>query len=224
MNSRCLMVLGVPRSGTSCVAGVLHKLGVNMGAGHFQPDDWANSKGYFEDMRWRLRTQRITGRGYSLKAASIESIGQRQKALYRALARECATQKLWGMKDPWLCFVGRFLWPILKSQGVEVRMVVTHRPREASIASVRSHLYRTYRGKGNAERIIDTWLDGQARQLSEWAGPVHHVDYDALVSDPMPNVQALAEYAYDGIGRVNGDVYKAARWVSPQMRHHEGVT
>lgn len=224
MSSRCIMTLGVPRSGTSCVAGVLHKLGVDMGQGHFQPTDWANPRGYFEDMRWRMATQRITGKGYSLKAAEIDNIGQTQKRIYRELARECAKRRLWGMKDPWLCFVARFIWPILEQEGVEVRMVVTNRPREASIASVRGHLYKTYHGKGNAERIIDTWQVGLDRQLNNWHAPVHWVHYDDLVSDPLPNVRTLAEYAYDGIGRVNGSVETAARWVSPQLRHHEGGT
>jgi len=216
------MVLGVPRSGTSCVAGCLHRLGVDMGEGHFQPNDWANPKGYYEDMRWRLRTQRITGRGYSLKAANIESIGQRQRAVYHALALECAQRKLWGMKDPWLCFVGSFIWPILEDCDVETRLVVVRRPREASIASVAGHLHRTYGDNGNAERIIDTWLSGLDRQLSLWRGPVHIVDYDRLVTDPLPHVQALANYAYDGLGRASGGVEDVAHWVSPKLRHHQG--
>jgi hypothetical protein len=206
------------------VAGVLHKLGIDMGAGHFQPTDWANPRGYYEDMRWRLATQRITGKGYSLKAADVERIGQTQKRIYRNLAQECAGKRLWGMKDPWLCFMARFIWPILAEQGVEVRMVVTRRPREASIASVRGHLYKTYRGKGNPERIIDTWQGGLDKQLEHWCGPVHDVDYDALTADPLPHVRALAEYAYQGVGRVNGSARDAARFVDGRLNHHEGVT
>jgi len=193
-----------------------------MGAGHFQPTDWANPRGYYEDMRWRLATQHTTGRGYSLKAASLEAVGKTQREMWRKLARTCAQNRLWGMKDPWLCFVARFIWPILEQENVEVRLIVTSRPREASIASVQGHLYRTYRGKGDAERIIDTWQVGLDRQLNNWHGSVHWVHYDALVSDPLPNVRELAEYVYQGIGRVNGSVEAAARWVSPQLRHHEG--
>jgi hypothetical protein len=42
--SRCILVVSVPRAGSSCVAGVLHKLGIDMGSGHFQPDDKFNPK------------------------------------------------------------------------------------------------------------------------------------------------------------------------------------
>jgi hypothetical protein len=217
--------MGVPRSGTSCVAGVLHQLGVDMGAGHFQPKDWANPRGYFEDMRWRLVTQRITGRGYSLRAASLESIGHGQRKLYRQLARQCAQRRLWGMKDPWLCFVARFIWPILEQQGVEVRLVVTSRAREASIASVKGHLYKTYRGQGDAERIIDTWQAGLDRQIKEWAGrgPAIVMPYDDLIRAPREKTKYLADFAYQGIGRVNGSIETAARWVTPQLNHHRGA-
>ncbi len=224
MASRCLMVLGVPRSGSSCVAGVLHQLGVDMGAGHFQPKDWANPKGYFEDMRWRHTTQRITGRGYSLKAASLEGIGATQRKMYRLLARSCAQRRLWGMKDPWLCFVGQFIWPILEQQGVDVRLVVTSRKREASIASVQKHLNRTYHGKGNAEKIVDTWQEGLDRQVKAWHGPGMVMPFGDLIREPKGNVQYLADFAFEGISRPPGDMVKIARWVSPDLNHHKGAT
>lgn len=223
MPSRCVLVLGVPRSGTSCVAGVLHKLGIDMGAGHFQPDDWANPRGYYEDMRWRLATQRITGRGYNLKAASIQNIGHQQRAIWRGLAKTCAQSRLWGMKDPWLCFVGQFIWPILEAQGIDVRMVVTHRPREASIASVQRHLDRTYHGKGNAAQIIDTWQEGLDRQVKLWAGLTMDVDFDELTANPAPQIERLASFAFEGIGRTPGDCVQIARWVRPDLNHHKGV-
>jgi len=223
MSSVCVMVLGVPRSGSSCTAGVLHKLGVDMGKGHFQPADWANPLGYFEDMRWRLTTQRLTGKGYNLKAAEIERIGKQQKALYRALAKECARKPLWGMKDPWLCFVAQFIWPILQQQGVEVRVVITDRPREASIASVTRHLQRTYHGKGNAEQIIDTWWDGLDRQLEIWHGPTHIVDYDRLVREPEIVIRELAQFAFIGTGIAPSNIEQAAQWVTPKLNHFQGV-
>ena len=46
--ARCIMVLGVGRSGTSAVAGALHKLGVNMGDS-FVITDNTNPLGTFED-------------------------------------------------------------------------------------------------------------------------------------------------------------------------------
>ncbi len=58
------MVLSTLRSGSSCVAGALHRLGVDMGAGHFQPADTNNQAGYYEDLRWQAVTKEITGGRY----------------------------------------------------------------------------------------------------------------------------------------------------------------
>jgi len=205
------------------VAGVLHQIGCDMGGGHFQPTDWANPRGYFEDMRWRLVTQRITGKGYSLRAASLERIDEKQRQMYRALAQECSKAPLWGIKDPWLCFVARFIWPILREQNVEVRMVVTERPRQASIASVQKHLKRTYNGKGDAVRIVDTWQAGLDRQLELWQGPVHVVDYDRLLSESQTVIRELAQFVFLDAGVLPHHIEQTARWVTPDLNHHKGV-
>ena len=222
MPSVCVLVLGVPRSGTSCVAGCLHRIGCDMGAGQFQSKDWANPRGYYEDMRWRLTTQRITGKGYSLKAAGIERISKAQRNLYQTLAREYARKPLWGMKDPWLCFVAWFIWPILQEQGIETRMIVTERPREASIASVQRHLRKTYHGKGDAERIIDTWQAGLDRQLASWQGTTHVVDYERLVREPETVIREMAHFVFLDADVLPRNNEAATRWVSPEL-NHQGV-
>jgi hypothetical protein len=72
------MVLGVPRSGTSCVAGVLWMLGVDMGSGHLQTADQHNPLGYFEDVRWQALNKQITGLRYGTNEPAV--ISERQKA------------------------------------------------------------------------------------------------------------------------------------------------
>ena len=46
-NQKCVVVLGPPRSGTSLTAGILSKMGVDMG--NIRPLDTQNPTGYFED-------------------------------------------------------------------------------------------------------------------------------------------------------------------------------
>jgi len=219
MSSTCVLVLGVPRSGTSCVAGVLHQLGCDMGAGHFQPTDKFNPKGYFEDLRWRYANQRITGKGYSLRAANVAHIGTVQKKTYRALARKRKDTPLWGIKDPWLCFLGQFIWPILLQEGFKVQIVVTQRERKASIASVQKHLQTTYKGryKYDAKHIIDTWQAGLDRQLLAWEGPSYTVQYEHLVAKPLPEIRSLASFVFGSEFRNSFDA--VARWVSGDLKH-----
>ncbi len=221
--NRCCIVLGIPRSGSSCVSGVLHKLGIDMGAGHFQPRDDFNKRGYFEDLRWRMATQHITGRGYSLKAACIKSVGKQQRQRWRQLARQCKQAPIWGMKDPWLCFVGQFIWSILESEGVDARYVVTNRPLKSSVDSVARHLKRTYRGKYKygAQHIVTTWHNALQDRIAELdRNKVYHVNYDMLVARPKPEIKRLSAFCYEDTGlSPNGNIDEIAQWVTPKLKH-----
>lgn len=213
------MVLGIPRSGTSCVAGVLHRLGVDMGAGHFQPNDKFNPRGYYEDLRWRLANQRLTGRGYSLRGATIKAIGKKQRTIYRRLAKECKNKAHWGIKDPWLCFVGQFIWPILRNQRIEVTLIAVHRSLDASVASVGRHIGASYKSKrGKAKQIVETWTQGFEARLKEFDGPIHHVQYEKLVNRPHAQIEALATFCLP-TSRLNGRIAKIALWVAPELKH-----
>ena len=74
------MVLGAPRSGTSAVAGALHQMGVNMGAGHLQRGNRWNERGYYEDLRWQKLNKQVTGERYGHNQPAV--ISQRQAAQY----------------------------------------------------------------------------------------------------------------------------------------------
>lgn len=219
--SKCIMVLGAPRVGTSCVAGVLHRLGVDMGQGHFQPKDRFNSRGYYEDLRWRYTNQRVTGKGYSTKGLDIKNIDKEQRRRYAILAQECQKQDLWGMKDPFLCFVGQFIWPLLD----EPMIVAVNRNFDASVKSVAAHLgpyYRKKRGrpKHTARQIQKRWRQGFLLRLEEFEGPVHHINYEELVEFPGAEAVKLARLCFDKEKMPSGGVIKkAAQWVTPKLKH-----
>jgi hypothetical protein len=195
-----------------------------MGTGHFQPDDKFNPKGYFEDLQWRYANQRITGRGYSIAAANVTKIGKKQRAIYRNLAREYRTKVLWGMKDPWLCFVGQFVWKILANQGVEVRMVAVYRDLQASTASIRRHIERSYRGKYKYTpcQIADAWQAGFERRLVEFPNQnnLYRVCYERLVDNPRVEIMRLIRFCYEDMPiRWNDNVDQVAEWVTPTLKH-----
>ena len=224
--SRCIIVLGIPRSGTSCVAGVLHKLGVNMGAGHFQGNDRFNKRGYFEDLRWRLLTQKMTGRGYSLRAATLTTVPKGIRQGYRKLARQCSEAPLWGVKDPWFCFVpGRAAWTQIRKIGTEVRMVIVRRDLQASRQSVAKHLRSSYGSRyGRAGAIVRAWYAASVMRLAEFDGPVLEIHYERLVAAPDIDVRALWAFASEGLDLETPDFEPVAKWVTPTLQHFKGAT
>jgi hypothetical protein len=222
MPSRCVMVVGIPRAGTSMVAGILHKCGVDMGAGHFQNKDKANPRGYFEDLQWRYANQRVTGKGYSIQAANIEQVGKKQRGIWRSLVREYKTKPLWGMKDPWLCFVGQFIWPILKSEGVDVRVVFVHRDLDASTASIRAHVQKSYKGKYKVtpRQIATTWYDAFRLRRQEWGGAGYDVWYEDILENATEKIRWLVNFCYAGLTIPAMGIDLAVEYVTPRLNHH----
>lgn len=218
MKSRTILILGIPRSGTSCVAGVLHKLGINMGTGHFQPKDKFNPRGYFEDLRWRHTNQRVTGTGYSTQGLDLNGISKEQRLCYRQLAKTCQQQPLWGIKDPFLCFVGQYIWPHL----TDARMIAMYRDFDASVASVQRQIKKSYRGryKLTARQIQQRWRQGMERRLEEFHGPIYILRYERLVRESRKEILALVDFCYEGLDlRPTGDIGKIAKWVTPKLKH-----
>jgi len=222
--SRCAMVISIPRAGSSCVAGALHRLGVDMGTGHFQGKDKANPRGYYEDLQWRYANQRVTGRGYDAERAVKVKPGKKQKQIWRELAAQYKSKSLWGMKDPWLCFVGRHVWKALREEDVNVRAVFVRRDFEASCASICKHIQKSYRGKYRMKpsEIASTWLWAFEQRRAEWDGESLDVWYEELLADPDAEIRRMAGFCYAGLEIPIPGISDAVKWVSPALQHFKG--
>lgn len=177
--TRCILVLGTGRSGTSAVAGALHKLGVHMGDA-FVDADRANPHGTYEDREVFDATRRVLA-------------GQAGPEVYAPLVRaRAARHALWGLKDPALCHVAQHILPLLD----EARVVVAKRGRADTINSY----MRAYRaGRAHAERWYEAVITATAARLLEFGGPVLEVAWEELLDDPEEGVRRLMHFAFEGL-------------------------
>jgi hypothetical protein len=215
---RAILVLSVPRAGSSAVAGALHHLGVDMGGEHLQPGNQWNPGGYFEDLRWQRLNKQITGERYG--HCQPKAISQRQEAQYRALAEACEAKPLWGMKDPRLCFTAQFIWPLLD----DPRVVAVMRGPAASAWSLMEHSKGNYHGQyrmtlKEATRLRALWASAMERRLADFPGPVQRVHYEDLVKHPKRIVGEMALFAFDGLRGLTPDLGAAVAFVNPELRH-----
>ena len=137
MSATRVVVLGMHRSGTSLVAGLLHRAGVYMGT-YFRAPDAANPSGYFEDIVWRNVNKTILNcaggtwwqpppqERICLAAAHIWP-------LVAALVEDRDTSSLWGFKDPRTCLTLRVLAPLLEP----FRIIYVEREEEQVIESLK---------------------------------------------------------------------------------------
>ncbi len=105
--SRSVLVIGVPRSGTSCVAGVLHHLGVPMGERVIPANRW-NPRGFFHDIDFEV--------AFAAGADAVRELIRRRKEL-----------PLWGLNTRRTAdWIHLFPAPLV---------ILTRRPHAASLES-----------------------------------------------------------------------------------------
>ena len=224
--SRCVCVLSLPRSGSSTVAGMLHRLGVDMGAGHFQGHDTSNPRGYYEDLRFQELAKSLSGERYGTrKPAAIPEQTQRK---YSALIAERATLPLWGFKGPRTVFVLRHILPLLEQAGVDTRFIIVMRDTAAITGSLCRHSEVSYNGRfrmepDRAAAVVNVWL-GALREAVELTDEDKTlcVLYEEVLKNPQLTAERLAEFACAGlpVGVAPWRIEHAAAFVDRSLNHH----
>ena len=213
MTSRCIMVIGVPRSGTSATAGVLHRAGVpmerlSMGRNAINP------RGYFEDLAWKRANARLAGQRYHLIVP--DSVPPEAVERYRVLAGEYQTARLWGMKDPRLCVTARYIWPLLD----QVRIVAVRRDADTVVKSImsQSRILKQPVGEATARSLITRWVGLMDETLDLWGGEVMEMQYEDLVADPLRHAGRLCEFAAGGLD-IRLQPRRGAEFIDPRLDH-----
>ena len=142
---RAVVVLGMHRSGTSAVAGCLHRLGVDFGP-RLMPATEDNARGYFEhidivNLHDRLLLAldsswdeiRPLPPGWSQDDART---GRYRAELLELLQRDLPTAPLWGIKDPRLCRLLPWWEPVWAATGSRPLFVIVRRSPSEVAASL----------------------------------------------------------------------------------------
>lgn len=130
-----VVVLGMHRSGTSALAGVLNLLGCDAPANQMKPTV-DNEKGYFESTSvLTLHNDLLSSAGSSwddwlpinpgwFKSNRVEEFHDRALELVKG---EFGDSRLFVLKDPRICRLVPFWEDVLKESGAAPRYVLTHR-------------------------------------------------------------------------------------------------
>lgn len=199
-NTSSVVVLGMHRSGTSLVAGILHAMGVKMGEVFRLPDEW-NSRGYFEDLDWRAVNKWILntagGTWYIPPCArDVLRHGERIGAAVDWLVREKSGCPLWGFKDPRTCLTLEAIHPRLPNPCYVY--VKRH------IDSIVNSLKRRAGGRGYEESdhhwiaLTNTYLQRVDSFLANVDSPVFEIQYEELVK--REQAELLLERLADFVG------------------------
>lgn len=217
-NSPFFAVMGAHRSGTSCVAMMMHHLGVHMGnelVGHEE-----------------------TGGGEAIGLAECCEQAMPFPAIDPIIGDEELTQQLrtWindrreeagkrdtvaGGKYPHLC---RFAKHLLEAVGKNLRIISVQRDIDASIRSLQAR----------SRKFPDMWFSASNEQCEQLQHhllqhrrqflldhpqvPVLEIDFEQLLADPQAAVLQLIEFL--GIQPSSSALDQAIAHVQPQLRKH----
>jgi len=203
VSSTCIVVLGMHRSGTSLVAGILSALGVNMGT-RFRPPDIHNQTGYYEDLDWRDLNKSIlnlTGHTWYTppSKADVEQSLEAFKSKIQSLIILKSVSPLWGFKDPRTCITIPAIYHYISQHSdISPRVIYVRRDMQPVVDS----LIRRAEIRGYTEtvahwqalytiynyRVIDFLLTVKPRSLT--------VTYEQLTTDIQSrySVQAIAGF------------------------------
>jgi len=208
MTSRSIMVSGFACGGTSCVAGILHNAGVNMGQsaqieGEAYHDGWIaypeNPKGQYEDDRAVVLSWDILG-GHWYYPKVANHLTPEQQASMTDLMKERCKSSLWGMKACSFAFTGTFFLNYMLECS-EPRLVVVFRDEFVAarhqvkrFSSVGVRPLGAYVHVGEASRA----LNRLAAAASKHNIPVVGIYYEELAANPEELVPRFLQAVFKG--------------------------
>jgi len=214
-----VVVVGMHRSGTSTVAGLLHAGGVCMGeeAVMWPRPSPENPRGFFENHRFRVLNDRIAARcGYRVKSWDPEVPPLRpgalqRRAMLRLVRRYAARYAHWGFKDPRTCLTLDAWLAACERAGrlAEVRVVLV--ARDARTVA-RSLVRRDGTDASSALRLWRVYNERALAAIDAWDVPAHALRYEDLCREPEACAAALFRF----LGRRELPE-AAAAFVAPQL-------
>jgi len=196
-----IAVVGLYNSGSTAIAGVLHRLGVNMGPPFWRSSDDNDPSNFYEpvDLSWHLRRWWNEPEIIEKTAAA-----DRIRLLKHWIElQECAHPAPSGAKHPLLSLCGDDL---IAAWGAETQFVWTWRPLEQSIAGLQRRLWFPGVEESLQKRLWKALNDFASRH-----GDVVRLDWAQVQSDPVKATRQLAALA--GLERSDDQLLTAARFI-----------
>lgn len=204
-------VIGLHRSGSSCLAGVLHKLGVHLG------DDlggYEKTGGFEAASLARICEQAYPFPSTSQRMENNELMPHLRWFIKELRAEATMMNTIAGGKYPTLCAMGNQLLEACD----DLRVIHINRPLEDSIRSLEHRLRQSPQPKtdkiGKAE-AVQRWL-WEHKQV--FLSQVEHltIEYGDLLRSPRTEINRIVDYL--GISPSDEQIEQAVAHVRPDLK------
>jgi len=138
---KLVLVLGMHRSGTSTLMGILNKMGLPIGDNLMPPTN-ANPKGYFENMDFVHGNESIL-RNCNSSWDNVKKIfnsdvlmTSQNKSIVNFLLEKYKNYEVFGVKDPRVCVLLPLYEKVCEEKNIELIKIYTERDKNSVIKSI----------------------------------------------------------------------------------------
>lgn len=134
MKQTCILVLGMHRSGTSALTGVLQYLNIDLGS-KLSGSAEDNKKGFFENLYFVQFNEKILKKlggswddiffNFELKKCLLEEDDKNE--LKSILLKEFSQSQLFAIKDPRICYLFPLYKEVLESLNIDIKILLPYR-------------------------------------------------------------------------------------------------
>lgn len=222
--STALIVLGMHRSGTSALTGMLHRLGVTLGE-DLMPATQDNPRGYWEHAEivrvherllaafgWNWDDLRSLPPGFEHSAPAREAAAE----LSAIVERDFAGAPLWGLKDPRLCRLLPLWAELLAAHAVEpLYLLAVRHPLDVAASLTARNGIGTARG-------LTLWLghllDAERASRGKKRVIVHYEDLVGERGWRRVAAQIAGEFGLDWPHRGGAAEAEIDAFLAPELR------
>lgn len=179
-----VLVLGMHRSGTSVLTGILQRMGLYLGE-NLMPSSPTNPKGYFEHLEINgLNIKILEAFGSSwhdilpLKIPSIPLIHNSINEIKKAIKKNFDHVENFGLKDPRICLLLPYYLAALENLGYTPKLIVALRNPFEIAASLEK---RDHISQENALKLTEKYLNSIESYINKYDSII--LNFDKLVHE-----------------------------------------
>jgi len=202
-----ILICGMHRSGTSCVAEIVRGLGVNLGPTEHMcgPSD-ENERGFFESLPLSLVNRKLIAESAHEPGDVLAHVRGRLEREATSIIEKFGIE---GFKDPRTTIVLPF-WLKLFPDAKVILTYRSHRDIAHSLVARTSYHITENAAYALIDRYYAQFWEGYAR----YRFPLHVVSYPALMLDPAIETLRLAQFLDTDGQNIDYTI------VDPSLQHH----
>lgn len=196
-NKNLVLVIGMHRSGSSALMGVLEILGLPVGK-HLIPPLPENPKGFFEDKRivklnnQILKRNNTTWYGVQNRNKSIRISPIQKIKLINILVKSLYANDCFGIKDPRLSVLAPTYIEVANILNLEIKAIVIHRNSKSVIMSLLKRNNPSNISMVEYERLYDYYYSEIAKQYKDYI--IGQINFEDLILNPQKTLQNLEHH------------------------------